>query len=88
MSIFQPSNQIKLTNVSVIRYRKKGKRFELALYPNKIMDWRNGVEKRLDQVLQIATIFVNVGKGQQAAADDLQKCFGTRDNDAIILEIL
>ena len=43
MSIFQPSNQIRLTNVSVVRLKKGGKRFELACYKNKIMEWRNGV---------------------------------------------
>ncbi|KAF3283677.1 hypothetical protein TWF970_000853 [Orbilia oligospora] len=32
----QPSNQIKLTNVSIVRIRKAKKRFELACYKNKV----------------------------------------------------
>ncbi|KAF3224280.1 hypothetical protein TWF191_006063 [Orbilia oligospora] len=49
----QPSNQIKLTNVSIVRIRKAKKRFELACYKNKVLEWRNGVEKDIDEVLQI-----------------------------------
>jgi len=33
----------RLTNVSIVRYRKGGKRFEIACYKNKVMEWRNGV---------------------------------------------
>ena len=40
-SIFTPSNQVKLTNVSVVRLKKAGKRFELACYKNKLIDYRN-----------------------------------------------
>jgi ribosome maturation protein SDO1 len=43
MSIFQPSNQIRLTNVSVVRLKKGGKRFEIACYRNKVIEWRNGM---------------------------------------------
>lgn len=52
MSSFFPSsltaclsaaNQIKLTNVSVVRLKKGGKRFEIACYKNKVREWRTGV---------------------------------------------
>ena len=43
MSIFTPSNQIKLTNVSVVRLKKGGLRFELACYKNKVLEWRSKV---------------------------------------------
>ncbi|CAD6957753.1 unnamed protein product [Tilletia caries] len=36
MPINQPANQIKLTNVSVVRLKKGGKRFEIACYKNKV----------------------------------------------------
>lgn len=36
MPVFQPSNQIKLTNVSIVRLKKAGKRFEIACYKNKV----------------------------------------------------
>lgn len=42
MSIFTPTNQIRLTNVAVVRARRAGKRFEIACYRNKVMGWRSG----------------------------------------------
>ncbi|THU90752.1 Shwachman-Bodian-diamond syndrome protein [Dendrothele bispora CBS 962.96] len=86
--IQQPSNQIKLTNVSVVRLKKGGKRFEVACYKNKVQEWRTGVETNLDDVLQISNVFVNVSKGEVAKHQDLQKCFGTTDLDDIVKEIL
>lgn len=41
--ISQPVGFVKLTNVAVVRLNKKGKRFELACYKNKVADWRDGV---------------------------------------------
>lgn len=41
--IFTPINQVKLTNVSVVRLKKGGKRFELACYRNKVQEYRNKV---------------------------------------------
>jgi len=89
MVIQQPSNQIKLTNVSMVRLKKGKKRFEIACYKNKVMEWRQGIETDLDNVLQIPNVFLNVSKGQTAPTAELQKAFGkdaTVDN--IILEIL
>ncbi|KAI9139926.1 SBDS protein C-terminal domain-containing protein [Paraphysoderma sedebokerense] len=86
--IFTPTNQVKLTNVSVVRLKKGGKRFELACYKNKVMEWRSGVETDLDNVLQIPNVFVNVSKGQLANKEDLMKAFKTDDTDKIVLEIL
>lgn len=86
--INQPSNQIKLTNVSLVRMRKGKKRFEIACYQNKVQDWRLRVEKDLDEVLQIPQVFMNVSKGQVANNEDLLSAFGTTNHDVIILEIL
>ncbi len=88
--INQPSNQIKLTNVSLVRLKKGKKRFEIACYKNKVLEWRQGVETDLDEVLQIpSVVFLNVSKGQTAPADELAKAFGRdRPVDDIVLEIL
>ena len=87
--INQPSNQIKLTNVSLVRLKKNKKRFEIACYKNKVLEWRSGIETDIDNVLQIPNVFLNVSKGQTAPAAELSKAFG-RDVplDNIILEIL
>ncbi|KAA8911703.1 hypothetical protein TRICI_003735 [Trichomonascus ciferrii] len=88
MPINQPSNQIKLTNVSLVRMRKGKKRFEIACYQNKVQDWRKGVEKDLDEVLQIPQVFINVSKGQIASNEELQAAFGTTSHDEVIQLIL
>jgi ribosome maturation protein SDO1 len=63
MKINQPQTNIKLSNVSVVRLKKAGKRFEIACYKNKVLEYRSKVEKQLDQVLQIDQVFINVSKG-------------------------
>ena len=100
MSIFQPVGKKKLTNVSVVRYKYKGKRFELACYQNKIMNWRSNVyllynsykfyirEKDLNEVLQAMTIYTNVSKGTLASQDDLFDAFKTDDVTAIAKLVL
>ncbi|KAJ3190096.1 hypothetical protein HDU85_000387 [Gaertneriomyces sp. JEL0708] len=87
-TIFTPVNQVRLTNVSVVRLKKGGKRFEIACYKNKVMEWRNNIESDLDNVLQIPQVFINVSKGQMANKDDLEKAFKTNDTNKIVLEIL
>lgn len=74
-----PTNQKLLTNVAVVRMKKAGKRFEIACYKNKVLSWRQGVEKDIDEVLQAQTVFINVSKGQVAKKDDLLKAFETAD---------
>jgi len=89
MVIQQPSNQIKLTNVSLVRLKKGKKRFEVACYKNKVLEWRSGIETDLDNVLQIPNVFLNVSKGQTAPSAELAKAFGKGASlDDIILEIL
>ena len=72
MSLFTPVNQVKLSNISVVRYKKGGKRFELACYKNKVTDYRNGLDTNIDNILQIDHIFSNVSKGQVANKKDLE----------------
>ena len=52
-----------------------------------MQEWRNGVETNIDDVLQIANVFVNVSKGELAKHQDLQKSFGTTEQDAIVKEV-
>ncbi|CAH4037243.1 ribosome maturation protein SBDS [Pieris brassicae] len=86
--IFTPTNQIRLTNVAIVRLKKGGKRFEIACYRNKVISWRNKVEKDIDEVLQTHTVFTNVSKGQVAKKEDLVKIFGKDDQTEICKEIL
>lgn len=87
-NIFTPTNQIRLTNVAIVRQKKAGKRFEIACYKNKVVSWRKGAEKDIDEVLQTHTVFTNVSKGQSAKKEDLVKAYGTEDHEKICLIIL
>ncbi|XP_026757674.1 ribosome maturation protein SBDS [Galleria mellonella] len=86
--IFTPTNQIRLTNVAIVRLKKGGKRFEIACYRNKVISWRNKLEQDIDEVLQTHTIFSNVSKGQVAKKEDLLKIFGNDDSTEICKVIL
>ncbi|OWZ33637.1 SBDS family rRNA metabolism protein [Cryptococcus neoformans C23] len=78
----------RLTNVSIVRMKKGGKRFEIACYQNKVSEFRSGVENDLSEVLQIEQVFTNVPKGLVAKKEDWSKCFGTDDMAKVIEEIL
>ena len=69
---------------------KKGKkRFEIACYKNKILEYRSGAETDLDNVLQIPNVFLSASKGEAAPKADLEKAFGKgTSRDDIIQEIL
>jgi ribosome maturation protein SDO1 len=86
--INQPINQVRLTNVAVVRHTVKGLRFEIACYRNKVLDYRAGLETDLSEVLQTERVFTNVSKGKFAAAADLKKAFGNTEQEKIAKLIL
>ncbi len=49
--ITQPVNQVRLTNVAVVRMTTHGKRFEVACYRNKILNYRQRIETDLSEVV-------------------------------------
>lgn len=64
-----------------------------------IVNWRNGIEKDIDEVLQIPFIFLNATKvgilrkndwcqGVTASNSDLEKAFGTSDTEKVSRIIL
>mmetsp|Transcript_12747 Transcript_12747/g.32581 ORF Transcript_12747/g.32581 Transcript_12747/m.32581 type:complete len:492 (+) Transcript_12747:166-1641(+) len=86
--INQAVNQVRLTNVAVVRLKKQGKRFEIACYRNKVENWRSGLETNIEEVLQIDRVFENVSKGVVAKNKDLVDVFGTDDQDTVCRIIL
>lgn len=86
--ITQPVNQVRLTNVAVVRLSRHSHRFEVACYRNKIVNFRQGTETDLSEVLQTTTVFTNVSKGQFAKSSLLQECFGTTDEEEVCRFIL
>ncbi|CAI5445990.1 unnamed protein product [Caenorhabditis angaria] len=87
-NIKTPTNQKVLTNVAVVRMKKTGKRFEIACYKNKVVNWRNKTEKDIDEVLQTHNVFSNVSKGQLSKKEELMAAFGTDDQLEICKLIL
>ncbi|KAI0502411.1 hypothetical protein KFK09_017360 [Dendrobium nobile] len=87
-TLVQPIGQKRLTNVAIVRLKKHGKRFEIACYKNKVLSWRSGVEKDLDEVLQSHTVYSNVSKGILAKSKELYEAFKTTDQSVICKEIL
>jgi ribosome maturation protein SDO1 len=71
-----------------VRIKRGKKRFEIPCYKNKVLEYRAGNEKDLDNVLQIPNVFLNVSKGQVAPNEDLEKAFPGKSRDEIVLEIL
>jgi len=88
MALFTPVNQVRMTNVAVVRIKKGGIRFELACYPNKVIQWRDKIETDISEVLQIDKIFLNVSKGILAKKEDLLKAFSTDEEKKIVAQIL
>jgi len=88
MALKLPVGQKRLTNVAVVRMKCAGMRFEIACYKNKVLNWREGIEKEINEVLQTDTVFSNVSKAVVAKEKDLQKAFGTVNLEEICRKIL
>lgn len=86
--MFTPQNIKKLTNVSIIVYKTGSKKFELALYPNKLYDYKNKLTNNLSEILHTYQIFKDVSKGQIANKKEIETVFGKKKEDEIIKFIL
>ena len=86
--IKQPVTQVRLTNVAVVRLKVHGRRYEVACYKNKVLSWREGAERDVDEVLQSRHVFTNVSKGVMASDEHLLTDFGTKEVAVIAKAIL
>lgn len=59
---FTPVNQVRLTNVAYVKLNRGGKRFELACYRNKVLNWRSKVETDISEVFLSTSSFLNFGR--------------------------
>ena len=73
-----PANQQRHDNVSVVRLKAGRFKFEACCYRNKAQSYRNGVEKDIEEVLQIERVFANVGKGCYAKIQDVRSALGAK----------
>lgn len=88
MSLIQPLGQKILSNVSVIKLKKKGKQFEIAVIPNKVSSWRNGLETDINEVIQSDKIFVNVDQGMLAKTKDVLETLSVKNMEEALIMIL
>ena len=92
MKISQPVGQKRHTNIAIVSVRKKVEgrddKFEIACYPNKGLNQREGLETDLSQVLQTETVFTNVSRGDIATNEDLVNVFGTTNHRKICEQII
>ncbi|KAF2743997.1 SBDS-domain-containing protein [Sporormia fimetaria CBS 119925] len=86
--ILRPSNQVKHTNLAVVRIKKGKKRFEVACYPNKVLDFRAEVETDIDNVLQAPYIYFNSSAGEVAPKAEIAKAWPDKSDEDIIKFIL
>ena len=76
-------------DIILVRYKKGGKKFEVATFPGKVKQWRDGKVASLDDVVQQRAIYTNIGNGIQAGAAELSSAFPeTTSAEAILIEIL
>lgn len=84
--MFLPENQKKLTNVSIITLKKYGLKFELAVFPNKIYEYRHNPAIPLSSILHSEKIYRSVDSGEIASENDLSHF--QKSHPEIIREIL
>jgi len=86
--ISQPVGQVRITNVAIVRMKRNGKKFEVAAYKNKVVNWRSRVETDVNEVLQAQTVFHNVSRGVVASKESLLEAFGNSEHLACAIIIL
>lgn len=69
--MFLPENQKKLTNVSIVTLKRFNKKYELAVYPNKLYEYRHNNSIPLLQILHSENIFRSVVSGEVCSDADL-----------------
>ncbi len=75
--------QSDLGNLSLIRYKFKGERFELVVDPEKAWLYQQGDDVPLDEIIESFTIFDNFSKGLKSGEQQLEDTFGTTEERKI-----
>lgn len=73
---------------NLARLKKGGKTFEFAIDADLAIDYRNGADLRLSEVVKSDKIFADLKKGELAAESDLSNLFGSSEFEKIAPIIL
>lgn len=79
--MFLPENQKKLTNVSIVTLKKFNKKFELAVYPNKLYEYHKNHNIPLLTILHSDKIYKSVATGEECSENDLLLLRNSINND-------
>lgn len=71
-------------SVNLLRYKSHGKSFEIAIEPDKAVEFREGDAVDIDEIITSDGIFEDMKKGLVASQEDLQKVFETTDTNKIV----
>lgn len=66
-------------NISIARYEKEGKTFEVIVDVRKAWEYKTGKSIDPADILQTFMIYENARRGEKAAEEDVEKVFGTTD---------
>ncbi len=77
-----------MTNYTIARYKKGGKRFEVLVDPDKALDYKLGRRKDFTNVLVFDEVYIDANKGLRASKSDLLNIFGTTDVEKIAEKIV
>ncbi|KAI4291076.1 ribosome maturation protein SDO1 [Pancytospora philotis] len=72
----------KLTNVSVVTLKKFNKKYEVAVYPNKLYEYRHNPAVPLESILHSFKIYRSVATGDMASESDLAE-FGLPPREVV-----
>ena len=66
-------------HLNLVRLRYGKQTFEIDVYPDKAIDFKNGEKLDIREVLKAENIFANAKTGDMASKDAIQQAFGTTD---------
>lgn len=74
--------------VNLVRLKSHGLTFEVAIDPDKAVEYKEGGSVAMREIFKADAIFTDAKKGYVASDDDLMKVFGTTDVDTIKKKLL
>lgn len=77
-----------MTNYTIARYKKGGKKFEVLVDPDKALEYKLGRRKDFTNVLVFDEVYTDANKGLRASKSDLMSIFGTTDVEKIAEKIV
>jgi len=66
------------SGIAIVRLSKGNTKLEIACYKNKVLAYRDGIETRIDEVLQAERVFINVATGEFASNADMFYVIGKK----------